>query len=71
MKREELLEHISKMGDLSITQLREEDSARVLDSIAVLELISFSDENLKIKISVDAISRANTVADILNMLQNK
>jgi acyl carrier protein len=72
MNREQIVTQLEEVLEISSGTLREDEQVRNLehwDSLKLLEIIAFADEQLHVEIGADRLSQCVTIGDVLRLLQ--
>jgi acyl carrier protein len=73
MNRRQIISQLEEVLEISPDTLREDEQVRNLehwDSLKLLEVIAFADEQLHVQIDADRLAQCVTIGDILKLLQN-
>jgi acyl carrier protein len=73
MNREQIVPELEAVLEMSPGTLREDEEVRKLkhwDSLKLLEVIAFVDEQLQVQIDADRLAECVTIGDILKLLQD-
>jgi acyl carrier protein len=73
MDREQIISELETLLEISPGTLKEEEEVRKLkhwDSLKLLEIIAFADEELHIQVDANRLAECAKIGDILKLLQD-
>lgn len=71
--RDELAPHLEKVLEVAPGTLQQDMEVRTLknwDSLKLLEILAFADEEFHVQVDADRLSKCSTVGDILKLLED-